>query len=598
MRFVVIAGLTSASILAAGCSSVRFNTGLPVLTKGGKGVLISETSGPPDLERGRHARLAGEPEKAMKDLKPLADQGYPDAMTLLASTYLDMGTVAARDEAEKWYRRALSARPDAGLSLARLLIGYGKREHLPEIDALIRDAERRGDEEIDSIRLQHYMQFPDLDIKAEGDKIAQRALKSAYPSVQVEALVWFRQNIAKGNNAAILEANCRERLQLEPGCYIDLAHFYRYQGKQQQLEKIVAEALATFETGAVTSIGQADSARLYEPPTQYASLAGRLAAAMVDEINEETNEEETAAEQQGAVPAQSDLDFEDDDFEGDRPPVASAADVAVVSNDPTTKPTSNVEAAPSPTTAAASAATPQSVELADKILRWMLSKGGDFSVEAAVVAVRYPFLLPEIDLEAALRPAADSGHPAAVSALADLLFNGQRLTTRRPLEAIELYKRCLTYVATEVRANTRLGRVYAMGILGDPDPQIALKYYLKAARAGSVQAYSSLARMFLGMSGIQVNRINGYVFAKRSEDAARPLTIRLRKLKRLNELQLNLESADMFEVVQVRLLDQIIGEMTATDLAHAEHLYQLEKAFQPVLKQPLPPDIYSRGMQQ
>jgi TPR repeat protein len=594
MRFVVIAGVTAASIFAAGCSSVAFNAGLPILTKGGKGMLVSETSGPPDLERGRHARLAGELEKAMKDLKPLAERGYPDAMTLLASTYLDLGTIAARDEAEKWYRRALKARPDAGLSLARLLIGYGKRERLSEIDGLIHEAERRGDEEIDSVRLQQFTQFPDLDVKADGDRIAQRALRSSYPAVQVAALMWLRQNIAKGNNAAILEAACRERLQIDPSCYIDLAHFYRYQGKQDQLRAIVANALVTFETGAESSVERPESARLYEPPTQYASLAGRLAAAMVDEINEENNEDD-AAEQQSAAPAQSDLDFEDDDFEGDRPPVASATDVAIVN--PGRPKTQAVDTASPATTAAAPAATPQSVELADKILRWMLSKGGDFSMEAAVVAVHYPFLLPEINLEAALQPAADAGIPAAVSALADLLFNGQRQTTRRPLEAIDLYKRCLSFVATEVRANTRLGRAYAMGILGDADPQLALKHYLKAGRSGSAQAYSSLARMFLGTSGIQVNRVNGYVFAKRSEDAGRVLTVRVRKLKRLNELQLNLESADMFDVVQVKLLDQLVGEMTATDLTRAERLYQLEKNFQPVLKQPLPPDIYSRGKQ-
>lgn len=559
-------------------------------------MLVSETSGPPDLERGRHARLAGELEKAMKDLKPLAERGYPDAMTLLASTYLDLGTIAARDEAEKWYRRALKGRPDAGLSLARLLIGYGKRERLSEIDGLIHEAERRGDEEIDSVRLQQYTQFPDLDVKADGDRIAQRALRSSYPAVQVAALMWLRQNIAKGDNAAILEAACRERLQIDPSCYIDLAHFYRYQGKQDQLRTIVADALVTFETGAESSVERPESARLYEPPTQYASLAGRLAAAMVDEINEENNEDD-AAEQQSAAPAQSDLDFEDDDFEGDRPPVASAADVAVANTAPP-KPQPALGADATAPVVAALAATQQSVELADKILRWMLSKSADFSVEAAVVAVRYPFLLPEINLEAALRPASDAGNPAAVSALADLLFNGQRQAIRRPFEAIDLYKRCLSFVATEVRANTRLGRVYAMGILGHPDPQLALKYYLNAGRSGSVQAYTSLARMFLGMPGIQVNRVNGYVFAKRSEDAGRPLTIRVRKLKRLNELQLNLESANMFDVVQMKLLDQIVGEMTATDLARAEHLYQLEKTFQPVLKQPLPPDIYSRGKQQ
>lgn len=591
MRKVVIAGLTLVSVVGAGCSSVGFNTGLPVLTKNGRGILVSETAGPPDLERGRHARLVGKPQEALLDLKPLAEAGYPDAMTLLAATYLDFGTVDSRAEAEKWYRRALHARPDAGLSLARLLIGYGKRDYLPEINSLIDDAVRRGNEEVDSVKLQRYMQFPDLDTQNDGDLIAQRGLKSDFVSVQVQSLVWLRQNIAKGNNAALLEANCRTLLSVEPGCYIDLAHFYRYQHKQDQLEKILDAALLSFAAGANSTAQIDDSARLYQPPTQYASLAGRLAAAMVDEINETTDGDVPEQESAAATTGQPDLDFEDDDFEGANPKAPSAADVSVA--------TPERKEPPAPGTAPAEGnASSQNVELANKVLRWMLARGGEFSVEAAIVAVHYPFLLPDVDLEATLRPAANDENPAAVSALADLLFNSQRIATRRPLEAVALYKQCLSYVATETRANSRLGRVYAMGILGDPNPQMALKHYLKAARAGSVESYASLARMFLGMSGIQVNRVNGYVFAKRSDDAGRPMMMRIRKLKRLNELKLDLESADMFEVLQVKLLDQITSEMTAAELAEAQRLYQMERAIQPVLKQPIPSDIYTRGQQQ
>lgn len=548
-------------------------------------MLIRETEGLPDLERGRQARISGNPEQALKDLKPLAERGYPEAMILLASTYLDGGLVSGRSEAERWYRAALKTRPEVGLSLAKLLIGYGNRDLLPEIDALISVANSRGDEEIDSVRIQRYIQFPDLDQSNDGDRIAQRALTSNLPSLQIQALSWFRNNIAVGNNAALLESNCEKLVKEDPGCYVDLAHFYRYRKERERLDKLIDEALVAFAAGSA-STRPTDTARLYAPPVQYVALSGRLAAAMVDQINEELDDDG----QQTANANPADLDFEDDDFEGDVAPGAVTNDVVI----------DEKAAQQGKATADVTAETQalQVVDLADKILRWMLKQGPDFSTEAAITATRYPFLLPELDLEAALKPAANDGQPSAVSALADLLFSSTRIEQRRPLEAIELYRKCLGYTATELRANSKLGRIYALGMLGNPDPQVAMKYYLKSARAGSTQAYASLARMFVGMPGIHINRVNAYVFTKRSADGGKPLVQRIRKLKQLKTIQLNLPPADMFDIVQIKLIDQITSDMTAAEIAKAESLYQLEKAIQPKLKQPLPADIYSRGRPQ
>jgi len=582
-RSVVSIAAVSATALLVGCSSVGFNAGLPVLTKGGDGLLISETEGLPDLERGRQARISGNPEQALKDLRPLAERGYPEAMILLAATYLDGGLVSGRAEAEYWYRAALKTRPEVGLSLAKLLIGYGKRELLPEIDALISIADRRGDEEIDSVRIQRYVQFPDLDRDNDGDAIAQRVLKSNLPSLQIQALGWFRNNIAEGNNAALLESNCSKLLKEDPGCFIDLAHFYRYRKERERLEKLIDEALVVFAEGSVAG-RPADSARLYAPPIQYAALSGRLATAMVDQINEELDDD---GQQTTANANPADLDFEDDDFEGDLAPGAVVNEIAV-----------DGKASPQAKTTADAAAETQAlqvVDLADKVLRWMLKQGPDFLAEAAIAATRYPFLLPELDLEGALRTAVNKGSPAATSALADFLFSSTRTEQRRPLEAIELYRKCLGYTATELRADSKLGRIYGMGILGNPDPKMALKYYLKSARAGSAQSYSSLARLFVGAPGIQVNRVNAYVFAKRSADGGKPLVQRIRKLKLFDKLQLNLAPSDMFDVVQIKLLDQIMTDMTTAEVDQAERLYQLEKALVPKLRQPLPADIYSRG---
>ncbi|MBA4284098.1 MAG: hypothetical protein C0434_01015 [Xanthomonadaceae bacterium] len=575
MRFVATAGVSVLLAFGAGCSAVDVKTGIPVLTKGGEGILIDEAQGLPDLERGKQARLSGNPDAALKDLQPLAEQGYPEAMMQLAGLYQDRGTIASLDDAEKWYRQAKNSIPEAGLSLATLLINRADRQLLPEINALIRNADRRGNPEADSVRLKLLIQFPDLDVDGVGDRIAARALRSDLPEVQIQALIWYRQNIARDGYAAALETNCAKLLSIDPACYIDLAHFYRYRGERDRLNKLVDDALAVFQAGAGdSSAPRPDSARLYREAVDYGSLAGRLASAMVDEMTDD--DDDLAKERQSGLIQ----DVEDDE-----------AKEVLVSAPLTTEVVSET---PGGAAAATQASATQIVELADKILRWMLAKDGGFRAEAAIVAVRYPFLLPELDLEATLRPVVETGDPAATQALANLLFNGQR-STRKPYEAVELYKKCLTFIDTKTRAEMSLGRVYQLGILGNPDPVSALDYYLRAGRAGSVQAYIGLARMFSGVPGIRPNRVNTYVFARRAQDGGRSLLYRVRKLKRLTTLPVTIDAADMFDIEKTTLLDYINSEMSPQEREQAKTLYDAEKLFQPVLRQPVPPDIYTKG---
>ena len=575
MRFVATAGVAALLACAAGCSSVSVKTGIPVLSKGGEGILIDQARGLPDLERGKQARLSGNPDAALLDLKPLAEQGYPDAMVQLAGLYQDRGTIASLDDAEQWYRKAKESIPEAGLSLAGLLINRGNRQLIPEINALIRDADRRSNPEADSVRLKLLMQFPDLDVDGVGDRIVRRALESDLPEVQTQALIWYRLNIARDGYAATLETSCLKLLEVDPACYVDLAHFYRYRGERDRLNKLVDDALLVFQAAAGNGTAdRADSARLYREPIDYGSLAGRLAAAMVDEMIDE--DDDLAKERLSGLIQ----DVEDDEA---KEALVSAPLITDI-----------VSETPGAAAAAAQASATQIVELADKILRWMLAKDAGFRAEAAIVAVRFPFLLPELDLEATLRPVVDAGDPAAAQALANLLFNGQR-GYRKPYEAIDLYKRCLNYVETKTRAEMSLGRAYQLGILGNPDPQAALEYFLRAGRAGSVQAYIGLARMFSGVPGVRPNRVNTYVFARRARDGGRSLLFRVRKLKLLTTLPVTIDAAEMFDIEKTTLLDYVNGEMTPQEREQAKALYEAEKAFQPVLRQPIPPDIYTKG---
>src|SRR5687768_1784916 len=99
-------------LATTGCSGLQFSRGLPVIAKPTDGLLIRDTGGLPDLQRGRQARLSGRLDDAQRDLLPLAKRGYPDAQMNLAAVYGQIESPDAEDQAILWYRTVLPRRPE------------------------------------------------------------------------------------------------------------------------------------------------------------------------------------------------------------------------------------------------------------------------------------------------------------------------------------------------------------------------------------------------------------------------------------------------------------------------------------------------------
>ena len=81
-------------------------------------------------------------------------------------------------------------------------------------------------------------------------------------------------------------------------------------------------------------------------------------------------------------------------------------------------------------------------ELADKLLRWMLKQSGAMPVEAAGVAVAFPYLLPDVDLEVVLRAGAEAQIPRASLYLGQLYYFNQRVPREAALGEASLLEAC------------------------------------------------------------------------------------------------------------------------------------------------------------
>ena len=87
-----------------------------------------------DLDAGLKAAQAGDFQTALKEWKPLADQGHADAQAFLGLMYADgEGVVEDDAEAAGWYRLAA----DQGLAAAQVFLGamYANGRGVPEDDA-------------------------------------------------------------------------------------------------------------------------------------------------------------------------------------------------------------------------------------------------------------------------------------------------------------------------------------------------------------------------------------------------------------------------------------------------------------------------------
>jgi len=556
--------------MLGGCGSIRLDRGLPVLATSPDAQLISGTEGLPDLQRGNEARLSGRLDDAERDLKPLAERGYPDAQLYLAAVYGRRESNEAQDQAIHWYRVVLPRRPEATVPLARVLMRRGDRASVQEAEQLLLrpvTADRRA--ATDAALLELYGLFPQSDRGHNAPALAQAASQSNEVELRIAAIGWYRAMVGEPGNPKRLRELCEKHRDVAPACYVDLATYYRYSGKLEELDGLITQAIAALQKPALA--GNFDTLKF--DPIVLPPIAGQLAVAMVDQ------------------PLVSGLSAIEDDFEpaGDDSATQAEAIAESGSGDESSaaltaasfaKPAQPASgAAPlkaGPSLQAGAAPVIAKPELADRVLRWMLQQPGAMPVEAAGVAVRFPYLLPDVDIEAILKGGAAANMPRASLHLGDLYYFNQRVPRAAALGEASL-QHCLQFRETSAPGYYRLGRLYQRGYLGQPDPQKAVDSFLYAARRRLSAADMHLARLFYDTPGTRINRVNSYVFARFAEDAGMPVVVRT--LRR-----------GVFGTYP--LLDRLRVEMTEDEIRQADSLYEQEREFHIVTRQPVSPAVW------
>ena len=563
-----------AALALSGCAAGPLGMGVavPPVPKPVDGVLVSGADGLPDFQRGVTALADGRPEDAERDLRPLAERGYPDAALQLGAAYAERDTLAAEAEALAWYRRALPQRPEADVGMARVLMATGKRADAVEALRLIRKAKSsRGEPQADSLLLALFMLHPELDTAKEASALAERNARSPLTGSRRQAVSWYRINLGAGDNVFRLRKVCEAHRQSVPGCYADLVRFSRYGGQPERLDALVAEALVSFE--ALIALPVTDITPVQQA-TAVAQAAAQLALSMVDQLD--------VVDVQGVYDTFADARIETE---------ARTQDVQTGA-DPLVAPT----VAGAPVATAASLGTPTRPDLADRVVRWMLKRSAVYVAYAGEVINRHPFLVPDVDLVAALRPVAESGNHEGTLQL------GAAYSTnlRGQIDAVASERHLLASLAfrsTRQRAHYQLARLYERGFLREPEPDKIVEHLLAGVRGGDLRSAARLARVFYGAPGIRTNRVGAYVFARLAEDTGRPVLVIERGLAD-NLASSSARAPTALELAgrrtAVRMLDRLRVELTAEELAEGDRLYATEKALQPTPPPPIPPDIYAR----
>ncbi len=556
--------LLISAVVLAGCGGVEYRRGLPILAKPQDGALVAGTAGSADIARGNQARLSGRTDDALRDLEPMAQLGYPDAMLYLAAVYGAQPTIEAQEIAIRWYRRVLPQRPEAVVPLARALTQSGRQKLVAEAEKLLLGALKQDDDlRAAAALLNLYGLFPAFDKTGRAPGLAEKAAVSPVPEVRAAAINWYRDAITDRASAQRLLDLCRKSLDTAPDCHIDLASYYRYSGDHAGLVKQVDQAIAAFDRQS--PLAHVDS--LDYVPIDTAVIAGRLAVALVDQpgvedLVEQTEELRTTRDADEIVP----LEGAEDNLEG-KEKLDTAPQIAATLS----------AAPPAPQASTAANAEP---ELANRVLRWMLKRPGTMKIEAAAVAVGFPYLLPDVDLEALLKAGVASGIPRASLMLGELYFFNQR-APREADVAEANFMQALKFRETDIPAHYRLGRLYQQGYLGRPNPAKSLEYFLYAARHRVTAADTHLARLFYDSPGTRVNRVNSYVFAQLSADGGFPVVVRSLRGGTLSAYN---------------LLDRLKTDLTPQELETANAMYQKERPVHLVTRRPIGPQIWAQGV--
>lgn len=465
---------------------------VPVPPKQGAGVIVNGAHGLPDLDRGRQAADQGRTEDAERDLLPLAERGYPEAQYALAKLYGRLGTAGDDRKAIRWYRAVLRRMPEVAVPLARLLLHDPTPAARIEAEKLFSEAwSQRGEVDALAELIKLYTDDPTLDRTNRLPGYAAKAERLDRAETNLALIRWYRATPELKDHPARLLGLCRKALDLDARCYVDLAAAARSHGDHAAVKTLAAAVASQLGAGRIAPEIAESFAR-----TLVANIAGTL--------------------DNSPEPATSDLP------EDDNPPAAPIP-VSVPGGSCAQPPVGvGARAAAAKAAAKAPAAAGNSEpELAAAIVRQLLAGPIRAQVLGAGVVIRYPWLLPDFELEPVLLEGRKQGIAEASLYLGELYLAGER-SARNPVAAQAALEAAANNPDTRVAAEFYLGRLYQSGYLDEVDAARARDYLLEAARAGYLSADAALARLYSAGRGVCANHRYAYVFARIGAQAGAP----------------------------------------------------------------------------
>lgn len=464
--------------------------------KAGEGVLVSHAQGLPDLARGKQAAKAGRLEDAEADLKPLAERGYIEAQIALAKLYAQIGTPERVTQAIVWLRNAHDRSPlDTEVPLGRLLVRQNDDTSITEGEALLAsgwDQHRDPDALAGLIRV--YSEHPQLDTGHRLATLVTEAERIGTADVQGAVISWYRGTRHEDGHEQKLVSLCGRWVDQLTACYVDLARAERIAGHPGRLQALVTAASAKYDDGLVDA--------------KTLALMARVLVARVDAGDDDDDDAPTTGVQLS--------DVKEDENELNDAAVQNVAAAMPQPQCTRIKLTPAVAASNANAAAAApqdSAMVPAQPELANILLAKLLKGPDDAPVLAAGTVARYPYLLPNADIEASLRSGLDRGVPEAPLYLGELYLKGARVE-RDPVKALRYLQQAADQPQTALKAHYELGRLFADGYLDESRPLLAAQYLMWSARRGYTAADGALARLFVNGRGLCPDLANAYVFAR------------------------------------------------------------------------------------
>ncbi|HEY9130465.1 MAG TPA: tetratricopeptide repeat protein [Dyella sp.] len=491
-----------------------------------------EGGGMPDLARGKLAAQAGHDVEAESNFLPLAKLGYVEAQLALARLYARRQTQQSTQEAIRWFRVAAQKEPlQAEVPLARLLLQQDGTSQLAEAQRLFTHAwDDRQDPEALAGLLELYAANPAYDTDRRMPSLVASAEKLDQPVTNGALISWYRntRDVA-GHNDRLL-AMCKKSLNIAPTCYVDLMRDMRMRNDQKGMQQMVAAAMSQYSQGLIPVATAASLARalVAAPDGSLDAADPDTAVSDLPEADAEDLAQNSASLAPPPLPPtrtclQDPVGVAKPPTTGNvaamgapaPPPVANVVPgkTAAIATPPVKTPATGApNGGANPPTTAQPEANAQP-DLANQILAKLVASSPEARVEAAGVAVRFPFLVPDFDVEPALKDGLKQGLPDATLYLGELYLHGNR-APRDPPKALELLQRAAKHPDTALDAQYYIGRLYQFGYLDEVDPQQATDHLLYAARRGYVSADSALARLYASGKGLCPDHVNAFVFAQ------------------------------------------------------------------------------------